>query len=102
MRNTILKVSLCAAACVISAGVLQTSLSGYARIGHKWAGSQVMYYVNPQSLTVSAADALAAIQAGASAWSDQTRANVRLMYGGSTNGSSLALNFKNEVFFRNE
>src|SRR4051812_21824660 len=87
---------------VAAAGVLRADLLGYVINGHVWGSPQVTYYVNPNSLYVSPADAIAAFQQAADGWAQQTRANVRLVYGGQTSGSSLTLNYKNEVFFRND
>src|SRR5262249_44780567 len=73
---------------------------GYATEGHTWPTSTVTYYVNPQSIYVSANAAISAAQQAASGWRTQTNANINLVYGGTTNGSSLVANSKNEVFFR--
>jgi hypothetical protein len=72
----------------------------YSTSGHRWAGSTVSYYVNPVNKWVSENAATSAIQAGAAGWHDQSRANVQLAYAGRTSGSSLQLNYKSEVFFR--
>ena len=45
--------------------------------------------------------AISAVQQAAAGWSQQSRANIQLVYAGTTTGSSLTLNSKNEVFFRN-
>jgi hypothetical protein len=84
---------------VLTSSVL---LQGYATIGHKWETASVPYYVNPQSVYVSSNAAISAIQTAAAGWRNQTRAGIALVYSGTTNGSSLALNNKNEVFFRND
>jgi hypothetical protein len=59
------------------------------------------YYVNPANLDLGAAEAEAAIRAGADAWAAQSHANFELTYAGTTSGTNLANNAKNEVFFRN-
>jgi len=82
-------------------GLATLSPRAYVLTGPKWAASQVPYYVNPVNSDVSQSAAIAAIQQGASAWSAQTNANVSLYYMGTTTGSSLQNNGKNEVFFRN-
>jgi hypothetical protein len=73
--------------------------------GHTTTGPAVWHYgpayINPQSIYVSASAAISAIQTGAAVWSEQSRANIRLVYSGTTSGSSLVMNNKNEVFFRN-
>jgi chitodextrinase len=83
----------------MAAGVL---LEGYADSGHRWPSASVPYYVNPQSIYVSPNAAISAVQQGAAGWSQQTNANIALVYAGTTSGSSLTLNYKNEVFFRND
>ena len=77
-------------------------LRGYVTVGHTWATNQVLYYVNPSNIYVSNAAAISAIQTGAAPWSSQTLANIQLVYGGATTDSSLSMNYKNEVFFRND
>jgi chitodextrinase len=77
------------------------SLQGWTSTGHKWATNTVSYYVNPQSIYVSANAAVSAVQQAAAIWSQQSQANFQFVYAGTTNGSSLTLNNKNEVFFRN-
>jgi hypothetical protein len=83
---------------ILASGAL---LHGYVTLGHQWSTSSVPYYVNPQSAWVSSNAATSAIQTAAAGWHDQSRANVALVYAGTTSGSSLTLNYKNEVFFRN-
>ena len=73
----------------------------YTTVGHKWATSQVFYYVNPVNLDLPQADVVAAVRKGADAWTQQTTAGIVLTYAGSTTGASLINNGKNEVFFRN-
>jgi matrixin len=90
--------SVCAA--VVAA--LTAVLGAYETTGHTWPISQVSYFVNPQNRYVSNSAAIAAIQTAASAWSEQTNANIALVYAGTTGGSSLTLNNKNEVFFRDD
>ena len=77
------------------------TMSGYFLNGPKWPAQVVPYYINPVNADMPQADAIAAIQAGAAAWSAQTNANVLPYYMGQTTGSSLTLNGKNEIFFRN-
>lgn len=77
------------------------SLHGWTDVGHKWTTNTVLYYVNPQSIYVSSNAAISAVQQAAAGWSQQTQANIQLVYAGTTTGASLTLNNKNEVFFRN-
>lgn len=75
---------------------------GYSYSGHKWAVRQVPYYINPANSDVSTEAATAAIQQAAASWSTQSNSDFSFYYMGSTSGSSLTNNGKNEVFFRNE
>lgn len=88
----------------VAAGLFLTGIAvhAYVTTGHTWGTRQVPYYVNPANLDVSQADALAAIQQGAQAWSSQSNADFSFYYAGTTTGGSLTNNGKNEVFFRNE
>ena len=65
------------------------------------AHSRCRYYINPVNADMTEADAIAAIQAGASAWSAQSRANILPYYMGRSSGSVITRNGLNEVFFRN-
>jgi hypothetical protein len=71
---------------------------------HRWrasvAAAGVPYYVNPANADVSQSAALAAVQVGANAWAQQSDASFAFAYAGTTSGSSLVKNLKNEVFFR--
>lgn len=78
-----------------------TVAGAYVLNGPKWGIDQVPYYVNPVNADMSEADALAAVQAGALAWTAQSNAGVAMYYMGRTSGSSLTKNGKNEMFFRN-
>jgi hypothetical protein len=83
-------------------GTWHSLVSAYVSSGKKWGSSRVSYYVNPDNLYVTQADAIAAIQNGASVWSNQSNANFEFSYAGTTNATSSTLNYKNEVFFRND
>ena len=74
---------------------------GYSLSGRRWTSTPVQYYVNPKSIYVSTTAAVSAVQSAAKGWSDQSQANIELRYAGTTSGSSLIYNQKNEVFFRN-
>jgi hypothetical protein len=88
-------------ALVVLALVLgSTAGSAYKLNGPKWPTQQVPYYVNPVNGDMSGADAIASIQAGANVWSAQSNADILPYYMGTTTGSSLTKNGKNEVFFR--
>jgi len=101
-NNSAVRRLVVAAVCGVAVLTMKADLGGYATVGHKWGTSQVVYYVNPQNLYVSSSAAISAIQSAASAWKNQSNANINLVYGGTTSGSSLTLNYKNEVFFRND
>src|SRR3954468_15296324 len=103
MNTRFLNRALFSVACGLSlVGGLSAGLNAFASYGHTWASNQVVYFVNPQSAWVSQPSAIFSVQQAAAGWSDQTRANVQLVYGGTTTGASLANNGKNEVFFRND
>jgi hypothetical protein len=87
-------------AALIALGSTNLNLEGYALSASKWPTSTVTYYVNSQSKWVSESAATSAVQVAAQVWREQTQANIELVYGGYTSGSSLTLNYKNEVFFR--
>ena len=98
-RTRLFATALCT---LLTIGALAVRVKSYTTVGHTWGTNQVVYYVNPQNLFVSDSAAISAIQTAAAAWHDQSGANIQLVYGGTTNGSSLTLNNKNEVFFRND
>src|SRR5262249_24376565 len=82
---------------------LRPDVMGFATSGYTWASNQVLYYVNPQNASgMSQAAAITDIQNAATGWTAQTHANIQLVYAGTTSGSALQLNNKNEVFFRND
>jgi hypothetical protein len=93
-------------ACLVALAMLGAPtverVHAYANWGITWGTTQVPYYVNPANLYVSDAAALAAIQGAAAAWHDQSGANISLSYAGYTNVTALTLDYKNEVFFRND
>ena len=75
---------------------------GYVLNGQKWASSSVPFYVNPSNNDVTPDAAIAALDKAATTWAAQSGASVRLFLAGTTSGSTLQNNGKNEVFFRNE
>jgi hypothetical protein len=88
---------------LVTAGLMAgtAAVAAYTLNGPRWGTAQVPYYINPANADMSEADALSAIQAGAMAWSAQSNANFSFYYIGRTSGSSLTMNGKNEMFFRN-
>ena len=83
--------------CSVTAGAW---LHAYTLSGVTWGTSSVNYYVNPNSKWMSQSAAISAVQTGAAAWDEQSQANIRLLYAGTTSGSTLGMNYKSEVFFR--
>ena len=100
MRTNIIRHSVFPLLAIIALAS-SVSVHGWSDVGHKWATTSISYYVNPQSIYVSPNAAISAVQQAAAGWSQQSRANVQLVYAGTTTGTSLTLNSKNEVFFRN-
>jgi hypothetical protein len=95
-----LRVVAATVALTLALGALAVRLVAYATNGHSWGTSTVSYYVNPSNKYVTDAAAVAAVQTAASAWNGV--ANIRLAYAGTTSGSSLTMNGRNEVFFRDD
>jgi hypothetical protein len=91
---------LSAVAAVIALGADGPRLEGYTAGAYKWDSDSVSYFVNPRNKWVPESAAVAAFQMAADGWSQQSQANVQLVYAGYTSGSSLTMNRKNEVFFR--
>jgi Matrixin len=98
MRRPLFPLLLGLVAIVVLAAVHSRA---YSLSGHYWGKTNVSFYVNPVNKDMSQQAAIAAIQAAAANWSEQSSANVKLVYAGTTTGSSLVKNGKNEVFFRN-
>lgn len=84
------------ASMVLASGVSRA----YLLSSHYWATSSVNYYINPSNRDMSQQAAISTLQAAAANWSEQTTANIHLVYAGTTSGSSVTNNGKNEVFFR--
>ena len=74
--------------------------SAYNPYGWKWGTLPVPYYINPANGDVLESTAIAAIQAGADAWMLQADTPFSFHFAGLTNGTTLANNGRNEVFFR--
>lgn len=86
-------------ALTIAAVVSGVYVHGYVDSGRRWSTSTVHYYVNPQSIHLSPSVAVNAVQMAAGVWND-AGAGIELVYAGTTSGSSLTMNYKNEMFFR--
>ena len=65
-----------------------------------WATGSVEYYINPANEDVPEADAAAAVQVGASAWGEQSSADIALSYAGLTSATNVGLDSVNRVLFR--
>src|SRR5687767_11870802 len=102
MKRSSIKSRLILSTLALIALASASHLHGYVPVGRTWGSNTVYYYVNPQNVHVSEQAAIGAVQAAAAGWGEQSRANIRLQYAGTTGGSSLAMNYKNEVFFRND
>ena len=95
--NLLKAASLAVAAVVVGAH----SPSAYVLKPYKWSTLVVPFYVNPQSVRVSPEAAIAAVQFGAAAWTTQTTIPFSFYFAGTTSGSTVTNNGRNEVFFRN-
>jgi hypothetical protein len=103
MQTSRLRSGLLLGVCALAALGWTADLSGYSLTGRTWGTNSVLYYVNPQNARgLTAASIVESLQRAANIWSDQSRANIALTYAGTTGGGSFTLNYKNEVFFRNE
>jgi len=102
MRRHQLAAGVVAVALVFLSAPHVERLQAYATWGISWGTASVPYYVNPANLYVPDSVALAAVQSAAAAWHNQSNANVALSYAGATNVTALTLDYKNEVFFRND
>ena len=74
----------------------------YVANGHVWQSHLVPYYVNPVNLDLPEVDIVAAVQAGADNWRNQSAADFAFSYGGRTSATAAVNNGHNDVFFRNE
>ena len=92
---------LIAFALVVGAVALAvTNTPAYNLSAGRWAVNPVQFYVNPSNADVSEQAAISALLAGSSAWSTQSGADISLSYMGTTSGSTVASNGRNEAFFR--
>ena len=74
----------------------------YVTNTYKWPTTDVPFYINTNSVWLTGSEAIDSLRTAAAAWTLQSRANVRFVYAGTTSGSSVTVNRKNEVFFRND
>jgi len=97
-----LRVSGVVAVTLVGLAAAVGNLGAYATTGHVWGVNQIPYYVNPNSVWVSQAAAIADAQQAAADWNTQAGVSVRLSYAGTTNATSLVNDHTNNVFFRND
>jgi hypothetical protein len=90
---------------LILSGVLFSSPStalGYILSGRTWATSTVSYRVNTSSsITLPASGIISALQGAADEWYKQGNSNIKLVYAGPTNSTSMTMDYSNNIFFRN-
>jgi hypothetical protein len=89
-------------ACALAFGLVASmQSSAYSPYGWKWNTLAVDYYINPANLDVTPEAAIAAVRAGADGWGLQSASPFAFNYVGTTTGTTVTNNGKNEVFFRN-
>ena len=81
-------------------GLLAAGVHAYATYAH-YSTSPMPYYLNPDNLYVTADAAEAAVQYGASAWTNQTHASFSFSYGGRVTDTAVTYDGRNVVMFRN-
>ena len=87
----------------LACGVVLENLHAWATSGHAWATSTVPYYVNTQNdKGLTGANIVSDLRNAAAVWPTQANVNVQLQYAGATTATTLALDYKNNVFFRND
>jgi hypothetical protein len=93
-------IAACAAA-LVAAATLHGTVNAYSTLAAKWNTTSVTFYVNPANVDVSAAAAVAGVQAGMDAWTTQAGTSFRYEYGGTVNDTATAHDYRNVVMFRN-
>ncbi len=91
-------------ACLVLVGCfgLSHSVDAYTLTGHVWGVTSIPYYVNPENIYVTSAEAISSVQSAANDWNNQGGVKTKLTYAGTSNGSSLVNDGKNNIFFRND
>jgi hypothetical protein len=84
------------ALCAVTTGEF---LRAYSLVGVTWGTNTVRYYVNPRSKWVSENAAISAVQTAAATW-NASAANIELVYSGTTTGTTVGMNYKSEIMFR--
>jgi hypothetical protein len=88
-------------AAVTAAMILSTESSAYVANGSTWNAAEVLYYINPTNLDLSASAVEGAVRAGADTWHQQAAVNFRFVYAGQSAQTSNTLDNVNLVTFRN-
>ncbi|MGE3841483.1 MAG: matrixin family metalloprotease [Vicinamibacterales bacterium] len=96
-----LRVCTTVAVALAFAAAPQRTGDAYVFLSSKWSNRSVPYYVNASNLDIDQNAAILAVQAAAAAWTQQSSADFRFVYSGTTTGSSATYNGRNEVVFRN-
>jgi len=68
----------------------------------KWSTNVVTFYANPNNPGTSAESAEEALKQAMAAWSDQSNANFRIVYGGRVDDTNVGYDGRNVTIFRNE
>src|SRR6266498_3998821 len=104
-RGRIVKFAKCILAVAVGVAVtaVVTTIRTRAYVTFsQWASSPVTFYLNPESRTLSAAAAEAAVLSAASAWTTQTHATFSYYYGGRVSDTNLAQDGRNIIIFRHD
>src|SRR5689334_21234755 len=100
MRRTFTAAAVAAGSLLVLGS--HADLDAYVTNGHAWGTSTISYFVNPENLYVSPAEAIAGVQSAANVWNTQGGVNLQLAYAGTTSRNTLSLDYSNNVFFRND
>jgi len=96
-----LRVCATMTAALMLAAVPQRTGDAYVFLSSKWSTRSVPYYVNASNLDIDQNAAILAVQSAAAAWTQQSAADFRFVYAGTTAGTSATYNARNEIVFRN-
>lgn len=96
-RFAFAKVALAVAALVLAA----PHLTAYVLNGGKWKVQLVPYYINTSTPDLSPEQVIAAVQAAADVWANESGASIKFQYAGTTTSTVNGLDYVNNVLFRN-
>ena len=82
----------------VALGTWAASVAAYVSSGYNWGVKKVPFYVNPSNRYVSQANAIGRDKGRRPVWTAIECERSAFVCSGTTNGSSAALNYKNEVF----